>query len=385
MVVATAVVALGNAAYAQTGVGAFPNKFEFEGPLRDGMAIESLGLVNDADQARILRFVTIGDAGGWLEVREAGTDEAIESIAMAARGEVNLDLVVVVPSDIANGTYEGSLRVLSGSPDPNDTAVEIGVELPVTITITGTQVIAAAMEEFTVGTAEVGTPMPLSVEIRNEGNVAISPEVSVTILDADDTEVVTVVFAQTAIPPGESSLLVDAWSTTDAEAGPYSAVARAAIGRLELPTRLVRFDLAPGGTFSRSGEIVDLELANTPEAGGIAIVNAELMNTSEVTAGIRFNGELTFAGGRVGDVGSLARRVAPGESTIVQVFMEVNKSGMYELTGSADVDGVLSRPSTFTFAVGAPESSPILLYLGVGVTALLGVGFFVWRRRRASE
>ncbi|MBT8208614.1 MAG: hypothetical protein HKN07_14925 [Acidimicrobiia bacterium] len=384
-VLASAILMCGVAvAQAQTGVAAFPNSFEFEGPLRGGTAVQSLGLVNDAGEARLLRFVTIGDVGPWIEVRQVSDGEAIETFAIGAGGDATFDLAVIVPDDIANGTYEGALRVLSGSTEPDDAAVEIGVELPVIVTVNGTQVIAAAMEDFTVGTAEVGTPLPLSVEIRNEGNVAISPQVTVVILTATDEEVASITFAETRIRPGESAVVVDAWSTTSADVGAYVATANATIGSVVLPSRIARFELAPGGSFTRSGEIVSLELANRPEAGGIAIVNAELRNSSEVTAGIRFNGELIYAGGRIGDVGSLARRVGPDETTIVQVFMEVARPGEYQLSGSADVDGILSRPTTFAFSVGAAEGRPVLLYFSLAAGALVLVGLIVWRRRATS-
>lgn len=380
--VASAILVCGVAvAHAQTGIAAFPNSFEFEGPLRGGTAVQALGLVNDAEESRLLRFVTIGEVGPWIEVRQSPDGETLETFAIGAGQDATFDLAVTVPDDVANGTYEGALRVLSGSTEPGDAAVEIGVELPVTVIINGTQVIAAAMEDFTVGTAEVGTPLPLSVEIRNEGNVAISPEVTVEIRDEDDVEVAMITFADTRIRPGESAVVVDAWSTTGADVGAYVATAGATIGSVVLPARIVRFDLAPGGSFTRSGEIVSLELANRPEAGGIAIVNAELRNSSEVTAGIRFNGELVYAGGRVGFVGSLARRIAPDETTVVQVFMEVAKPGEYQLTGSADVDGILSRPTTYEFSVGAGEGRPILLYFGLVLGALLVAGLIIWRRR----
>ena len=379
---ASAVLLCGVAvAQAQTGIAAFPNSFDFEGPLRGGTAVQALGLVNDADESRLLRFVTIGEVGPWIEVRQTQDGEPIEAFAIGAGGDATFDLAVSVPDDVANGTYEGALRVLSGSTEPGDAAVEIGVELPVTVIVNGTQVIAAAMEDFTVGTAEVGTPLPLSVAIRNEGNVAISPQVVVAVLDEDDAEIATITFAETRIRPGESAVVVDAWSTTNAEVGDYVATANATIGSVVLPSRIVRFELAPGGSFTRSGEIVSLELANRPEAGGVAIVNAELRNSSEVTAGIRFNGELVYAGGRVGDVGSLARRIGPDETTVVQVFMEVARPGEYQLTGSADVDGILSRPTTYAFSVGAAEGRPIFLYLALVAGALLVVGVIIWRRR----
>lgn len=184
---ASAVLLCGVAvAQAQTGIAAFPNSFDFEGPLRGGTAVQALGLVNDADESRLLRFVTIGEVGPWIEVRQTQDGEPIEAFAIGAGGDATFDLAVSVPDDVANGTYEGALRVLSGSTEPGDAAVEIGVELPVTVIVNGTQVIAAAMEDFTVGTAEVGTPLPLSVAIRNEGNVAISPQVVVAVLDEDD-------------------------------------------------------------------------------------------------------------------------------------------------------------------------------------------------------
>ena len=140
-----------------------------EGPLRGGTAVQALGLVNDADESRLLRFVTIGEVGPWIEVRQTQDGEPIEAFAIGAGGDATFDLAVSVPDDVANGTYEGALRVLSGSTEPGDAAVEIGVELPVTVIVNGTQVIAAAMEDFTVGTAEVGTPLPLSVAIHNDG------------------------------------------------------------------------------------------------------------------------------------------------------------------------------------------------------------------------
>ncbi len=360
------------------GVGVFPQTLEFGEVLRGARLTRSLGVINDSDEPRILTFGSTGAVGPWLTASRPTDGRVLEALEMAPGERASVNITMVVPDEVSNGSVSGELRVVS-NPTPDNTQdgaeVGVGVVVPVNASVTGTQNLAGRIVEFFLSEVEAGLPLIGTVTITNESNVTIQPDVSMEVFF--DSESVGIVEVETlALATGESGTFVAEWPTSGQPEGDYTARVEASLSDLRLEPRIADFTLLPSGSLSRSGELQTLELDNLPGPGGIAVVNATVVNDGQVETKVRFIGDLRLEGLVVQPVGSLDRRILPDESVVIQLFMDVEREGIYTLSGRADFDGVQSEVRSLTFEVGAEDSiwsRPSTWIIGVGGLVLLAL------------
>src|SRR3989344_4170199 len=177
--------------------------------------IETLKLYGEALTDKEFSLIAEGDIKDWVKFYALGDRETpITSINIPKGKNADIDAVITVSSSAANGTYAGTLSLVSSAPkseNTNDSGVSIGQKVgrAVTITVTDKEIIAMEVGVIPVS-YQINSQSPLAIRFQyyNKGNIDIKPEVRVQFKDIDQTKVLlTSVFpypeSEAAIKPLE--------------------------------------------------------------------------------------------------------------------------------------------------------------------------------------
>jgi hypothetical protein len=381
-------------------VGIYPTVVEFKNALRNSQYLQTFGILNGSAEGAFFHFTLSGAVAPWLHV--VTSDQHLTPItqlwAPDGPAATTAVLELQVPATAPDGTYTGVITVSSPpqkAEKKGQTSVGLGAQVGITVTITGTEAVAAQLlNAFTYPKIEVGEALPVFAVVKNLGNVSLQPQFHLQVVKASG---VSAVYnwhgTASAMLPGQTTTYQLDWPASATETqtlGKYSASLKVrfpsgkSIGSWRLP-----FQLYPYGSLHRGGKLLSLKLTNHPAAGGTAIGQASVVSTGEVQEETYFVGQLYRNGTLVQAVKSpvpvlLAPEDEIGSSGTIAVPFTVAKDGLYHLTGTANFAGAQSNTEILTFRVG-PAPIPIVYEIGAAVilVALMAliVGLVVRRRR----
>ena len=369
----------------------YPTKIAFAQALRGGQYSQPLGLINGGPSAHLFNFSTRGPLGPWLSVVSPnGNNQPLRSLEVQP-GTTTLDLRLRVPASAPNGDYRGLLIVEAPPPKGGKKSfVGIGSQIEVSAQVTGTQLLAGKLlDAYTYPKVEVGSPVTVFARVHDLGNVAITPQFRL-VVKRGKTTVFSHTFTAGTVQPFSLGALHFDWpahATQSQPLGSYEGHLLATFGTLDLGAKTVKFQLVPYGSLHRGGELLGLKLLNQPRAGYSAEVQAAVQSTGELQEATSFVGQLYRDGALVGGIKSLAPvLLQPGQSSVINVPVLVQKNGLYRVTGAANFAGAQSKPLTLTFRVG-PEPFPLVYEIAIGagavvLAALIVALAFWWKRRR---
>jgi hypothetical protein len=381
------------------GIAAFPNRLEVDNGLRGGVYERSITLQSDFDEPGVFELESRGPIADWITIQ---TREGVELTELDAppKERVSLQVVVTVPDDVPNGIYEGgfgALLLVDGetSGEGTGSGIRLGVVVPITIDITGEQMVSANFLELIVNDGEVGLPHRVIAVVQNTGNVGLAPDVLFEVL-AEDEVVDTLEPSLDLVAPGETAQLAFNWETETQRPGAYTARASVSFGELDLGSQDRQFTLAPRGTLTRSGQLTSLELiGDLPRPGGVARVQAQFTNTGQIESRAELIGELFLAGVLIDAPQNPPTLVQPGVVETLELFLDTELPGAYTLIAKVNFEGEETESRTLEFVVEeevvepVPEedggSTALAVGLGIGGVVLLGGAGFLWWKRRTPD
>ena len=375
---------------AANSIGISPSSLEFDHALRGGTAKGSIAVFTDSTKPSTFSFQKAGDIAPWLTFFDANDSQQapVDHVVAPPKGVDGLiGVSVAVPRQTPNGTYSGTVTVLSDANTTDRTAgaVNVGAQVSIRVSVTGTQVLAGQVLDASLGASEVelGQPLRIGARVRNTGNVDLDPDVAVVISAAGAT-VASLTAVKQPIAPEQIGDLVADWDTHKADLGEYTARITATAGSVPLGERSVNFRLVPEGSLTREGELRSLTLSDPASIGGAAKVVANFVNTGGVSATAVFQGDLRRNGRLIGQVTSPGLLVEPGKSGSLGVVVPTPRNGDYEVSGVVNFGGKETGPRKLTFGVGGTGGgglAPIFIIVAVAGASLI-VLLLVWRRRR---
>jgi hypothetical protein len=292
-----------------------------------------------------------------------------------------------IPSDVANGDYNGTVLVLADVSQAGDagSGVSIGAQIDIEVSATGTQKLSASVVDVNTTDTEEGQPLQIKAVIDNTGNVQVTPQATVSVTGT--VEVAASVIDADPVPADETRTALFQWDTARTPPGDYVAhVAIAATG-LDLGKRDLPFRIVPRGTLTRDGRLEELKLVNSPTKGAPARIEADFVNTGQIESRATFVGEFSRDGKLIQAIQSPERLVPQGERATIDIFVDIPDTGSYTLKGKVNFEGKESATKELTFEVKSSGGGSNLATVGAaggGAIALAAVvGFtFVWRKRR---
>lgn len=380
-------------------IGVSPSVVTFNNALRGGDYETQITIINGAPVGEWFTVSPAGQIASWARVLPAtGTGKPVTRVFVPNGAEgTNLMLEADVPATAADGAYAGQVNVALVPPRvKGKVTAGVGIQLNLTVQVTGTEVVGGSvLEAYTYPKAEVGSAVPVFVRISNRSNITVRPHFVLKV-DRSATHNVVYKWAGTTgegLLPNQVSTFELFWpasSTLTQTLGAYVATLGVtfpkakSLGTYQLPTRLY-----PYGFLHRGGKLLRLNLANTPQVGYSAEVNAAVQSTGVIQQETSFIGQLYRNGALLGEVKSVAPvLLAPngqaGSTGVITVPVAITKDGLYRLTGVANFAGAQTRPQTLTFRVGAAPV-PLVYELAAAAAVVLMALVLVlvlWRRRR---
>ena len=386
----------GAAASGASSVGVYPTTVNFQQALRGGQFVDTIGIINGTPQGQYFNFGLKGTAAPWLKVVSASDHSTVITRVWAPSGATPTQAVLElqVPQTLADGTYTGQVTV-SMAPQKvrhGQTSVGLAASIAVAVDVTGTQIVAGALENayLPYPKVETGEPLRVFAVIRNSGNVAELPNFSLVVTKSHGT---TSEFnwkgtTGSAMLPGQTvtyQLLWPGSSTYTQTFGPYVAKLDASFNNTRVGSSTIPFQLVPPGSLRRGGKLLSLELTNHPRIGYAAQVQASVLSTGEVQEQTNFVGSL-YRNGQLykGITAPVPILLLPGQTGVLTIPINLPKDGFYKLTGIANFAGYQTAERTITFRIGPPPI-PWFRYglIAAGVLVLIVLfGFLELRRRR---
>ena len=383
-------------------VGLYPTQVPFDRALRGGQYEDTIGVLNGTAHGQWFHFSLSGQAAPWLSVMPSANTAPIKEIwAPNGAGATRALLQLRVPSTLANGTYHGIVTV-SMKPPKNKvngpTTVGLGGEIDVTVSVTGTEVVAGKLvDAYTYPKVEQAEPLKIFAIINNSGNVAALPSFHLQILKAGARHPVYNWVGTTGetLLPGERSTYQLNWpanSTEGATLGKYTARILSVTfpGAKDVGSWALPFQLYPFGALHRGGKFLSLKLLNKPRAGYSAEVQASVVSSGQVQQETTFVGQLYRNGNLLEGLKSpvpvlLSPAGQPGDAGTIQVAVPITKDGLYRVTGLVNFAGAQSATKTLTFRVGPrglSRTDEIAAGAGALLLVMLLISLIVVRKRR---
>jgi hypothetical protein len=365
------------------GIGVFPTEIVIEGAARGSVYYKDLGLTNDGATDIVAEPSAVGEVGDWVTVHTAADRTTPLTEVVAPSGRSFFLLRIEVPDDAPNGEHKGSLHLLTKIGEGEGSAVGIGIGVRLTVVVSGEQNLQGRIVDMYAADTEVGYPLRVRTLFENTGNVQAYPQVEVQIEDASSALVGDRALGNGKFGPGENGYIVTEWDTTGREPGDYVADARVILGGPTIDERKLDFKILPVGTLTRQGVLNGLTLVNDPEPGGVAKIEAEFINTGVIDTRALFQGEAYRGTTLVQAITTTEKVVAPGDTAILEVFVDVPKAGNYVVLGKVNYEGKETDPQQLTFTVGGGGGPALWMLVGGGTLAaalVIGATWTVPRR-----
>jgi hypothetical protein len=367
---------------ASTGIGLGPSEITITDALRGTVLERSLTAFNVGDTDGKITLLAEGTAGNWVTFYPiSGQGPAIQSLTLKGRTNVPFIVRFTLPADTANGIYTTTIRaqlkpVSAGNTDMGVTTI-MEATVPISIAVTGVQNVSGTVEYITAEDTEVTYPLPVKVLFRNTGNVAVNPQIDITIL-GNGKNIDSLSYSNTLVNGGKSETIIARWNNTGIEPGNYTARVRVSVAKTSIKESDVPFRIFPAGTLSRQGNLTALWYDGEPVLGTVLKITGTFENTGTIETKAKLMGEIyrdgamidTFSSDELsipiyskGDLIHYLKLETPGDYTIKSyVFFDGKKTPQKEL--SFKTKGLTSSTKT-------PLSPLVAVFAIIGIVSLM--------------
>jgi hypothetical protein len=302
---------------------------------------------------------------------------------------------IAVPATAPNRRYEGKIQVIGQEAkiegSQSGSSVGLAVDVTIAVDVSGTERREGSLTDARVAGAEVGQAQRFIALVKNSGNVAMKPELTVTIMrGSSKVAEISNKGTDAQIAPARDDEVITEWQTSDQNAGDYTAEFRVVdVGGTApkvIGTKTVPFRLDPRGTLTRSGIFEQLKVLGDP-AIGITKTAAVFVNTGKIDSRAVFSGELYRDDKLVKSVTSLEKVVKQGARELVEMNLDTPQGGKYKLVGKMNFEGVETEPRELEFTIGSAggggggSSMGLIAGVAAGAVVLALLGFVFMRRR----
>lgn len=331
-------------------IGVSPGKLNFNKMLRDGYMERNIFITFSSEEEMFVSATVRGEVKDWISF------EPETKLGVSKYKPQQLKIIARPPNDIANGVYEGFVRVSTselGELTGGMGSVTIAaIDLPVMIEIVDEEIIECRAMGFSVRSSEKGMPVEFSLNVINDGNVRFNPKVSIDIWDQQQiTLVKTVDYNDQEILPSTTGKIKIEIDTNDLEVGQYWAEITA---EECLATDTLTFDVMEIGSLTTAGVLERIENKPWVKVKEIVPITAIFRNTGEKSILAKFKGFINLNGEVVDLIESETLSVPISEVTNFTMFFTPEKVGRYVVKGRIFYD----KKQTFE-SIGIINVNPI--------------------------
>ena len=382
------ILALSCSTVQAVGLGVSPASFTVPDALKGGEYEKTITAFNTADDEGDFELSATGPGSEWITFyREGDSETPVTTIHIKGNDKQRMLLKIKIAEDAANMEYTPTIYVQSIPPELEgaEGAVSQAVlRMPVkaTIQVTGTQILKGTVKSIITSDTEIGYPLKIKVEFKNEGNVVAKPKTAVTI--TKDGELVdSFVHDETGIKPDYEDTITVLWNTSGQEIGDYTADVEISLGSELLTTKSLPFKILPFGSLTRQGELTSLTTEGDPLVGRVIKILADFKNTGKIDSRAAFKGEIYRDGEFVDIIESDEMIVEVGETSRLTSYYKIQSPGKYVVKGCVLYEGKETGTKEISFDVGSTKSKGLFGipgFTGLGLVLIITIVYAMKRR-----
>ncbi len=350
-----------NATYAG-GIGAGPGEVRFEKVLRGGYAEKTIIVTNGYDVPVEITITLEGPFKDWIAF------EFGKNFTIPVNSTFEFKAIIKPPEDIPIGIYNGSIT-LHSNPQTNEsvatqfaTTTRTGVKLLSFLEITGEQLLEYEVSSISINDAEVGYPIEFFISGNNKGNVRVSPQVHIDILDRDKTKILkSADFDCSEVLPTTTGTDKFNISSENLTEGQYWANVSVSIGGKVLKQKLLTFDILAKGALKKKGELIRIANKVWVNTGEVVKIDCVFKNTGELTTTAKFKGEIHLDDRIVGVLESDELDVPVGETVNLTTYFTPKEQGRYIVKGNVYYSKKITFPKESIINVQPIEAKPVFI------------------------
>jgi hypothetical protein len=343
-------------------VGVSPPSFTISDTVKGGEYESTIMVYNTADDDSDYKLSATGPGSEWITFYRAEYPETpVNKIHIKGHSKERVLLKIKVADDAPNMEYRPTIFVTTSPPKAaggGGAVAQPVLQMPVTATIrvTGTQTLKGTVKSVTAADTELGYPLRIKVEFRNEGNVVAKPKIEVSITK-DGQLIDTFVHDETGIKPNKIDTIDVLCDIAEEEPGDYIASVDVSLGEDALATEVLPFTILSSGTLTREGTLKSLSLDGEPLIDRLVKVLARFENTGTGDAKAKFTGEVYHNGELIEVLESDEKLIAAGETANLVSYYKITIPGEYKINGLVLYEGKETEAKYVSFTVREPEGN----------------------------
>ena len=362
-------------------VGVSPGNVIFENVLRNGYAERFITITIDSENPINILTEPRGEIESWLEIPS--------NLTVSKDDPGRLLIAVSPPTDIPNGNYTGFLRISTealnegGAEGHAVSAVRAVLDVAITVEITDLEILQCRANNFEAFSAEKGDEARFDINIFNNGNIRLRPNVVIDIWDQDQIGIVkTVELKGEEILPTREERLSFNLETNDLDLDQYWAE----VNVVEcFSSETLTFDVLEPGALKAEGILLKIFSKAWSEVDETIPIVADFKNTGEKDLDAKFKGEITREGRIVQVIESEEAIVPIGQATNFTFFFTPQKAGRYVASGRIFYDKKRTFESSTIINIGPKKfgfKQVILTVLYIAIFFVIAILFYKIRKER---
>lgn len=362
---------------------------DYDNVLKGGYAEDVLYVSTDALFNIPISYELLGDIKDWITISPDLNSPNI-TIFINNSNYQPVKIVINPPADIPVGTYNGTVRIITGT--INKPGGQYGSQLQaafmirVTVKVTGTEFLSCSGGGIIIKDTEVGSPLEYYMTVSNAGNIRVRPTVVIDVWNQDQTKLLlsrNLEFNNMEVLPTTNQALSNTF-INDLRVGQYWAyVTVAPCGNSALAT----FNVYDKGTIVDSGELIRIDNPSWAKIGDIVPITAAFKNTGQRSVSAKFKGVITSENKIIETIDSEFYDIAPGQTGNIQVYFTPKKFGQYIISGRILYNNKLSfeKSSVLNVNEGVEATGFNWLYVLITIIIIIIILLLLIRIRKKKH
>jgi hypothetical protein len=359
-------------------LGISPAKIAFENTLRGGYAEGSVSIVIDSEKPMSVNVEPVGDIASWINLSQT-------NFTVSKDTPQSLKVILNVPNDAANGNYTGYVRVKIHSFEEAQDGYMMGkihsnLDLKTTIEVTDKEIIDCSVSMLQIPNSEKGDDVVLRMDIKNNGNVRISPEIIANIWDSSQSSIMQIdKFTSKEILPTVKESLNFRIKSDDLPIDQYWADIQ--VPKCEY-SGLKTFDILEEGSLNTKGVLLSIVANLNGKVGEISPVEVGFKNIGEKDVQAKFVGKVSRNGKVTKILESEEITVLRSEIEKFNLYFTPAEAGEYVVSGRVIYDGKRTYEKSITITASKKSFNSISL---VYYAFIVLISFLLYKIRKEKK
>ncbi len=369
------------------GLSLAPSTLELNNALKGTEYVQYLVIMNSDNNSMNYSLTSSGDMADWIRYYEqTDLDNLINSVFVKGKENKQIIVKIKIPQETANGNYTSLLTVESVPGNvTSGSSIKLKMSSLLKVNVTGDEILSGTVKSILISDTEENSPLIISVELQNDGNVIANPLFELKVINNNDPEKVidTVLFAERNIGINKKEIIEVPWNTKGKSLGDYSVKIRISLGGKVLESKDLNFKILPIGTLSRSGKIDKIYITDKINLEQPFKINVDFINTGKINTMAKFSGEIYQDNKLVDTVNSDDLMVPMGSIKTLTAYGKIKSHGQYLIKGKVVFGGKETDVVEYSFNSKSEKGLP-----GFEVSYLLIIVIVVchmYRKKRNKQ